>query len=160
MQVGKGGPRQSAVMVIMDGEGRFVSVRQRGGPFKGAWLLPGGGLEPGESAEEAVRREVREETGLEVISLRHIRRYEVRLSAGAGYHGHVDLFSGEVRGVPRSTDPGEPTEWMRPSPDLHPLLLRELRDAGLLAMDEREIEQRSAEAGVEMKPLARGDAPA
>ena len=30
------------------------------------WLLPGGGLEPGESEEACVRREMREETGLEV----------------------------------------------------------------------------------------------
>ena len=30
------------------------------------WLLPGGGLEPGESEEDCVRREMNEETGLEV----------------------------------------------------------------------------------------------
>ena len=30
------------------------------------WLVPGGGIEPGESEEDCVRRELREETGLEV----------------------------------------------------------------------------------------------
>jgi ADP-ribose pyrophosphatase YjhB (NUDIX family) len=35
-------------------------------PGRGLWSIPGGRIEPGESAEEAVVREVREETGLEV----------------------------------------------------------------------------------------------
>jgi 8-oxo-dGTP diphosphatase len=145
-------------MVIADGEGRFLTVRQRGGPFKDAWLLPGGGLEPGESAEDAVRREVHEETGLEVTSLRPVIRYEVRLTSGAGYWGLVDLFAGEVRGAPRLGHAEEPIDWVEPDPDLHPLLLRELRDAGLLTMDDAEIERRCAHAGIEMRPLGVSDA--
>jgi 8-oxo-dGTP pyrophosphatase MutT (NUDIX family) len=36
------------------------------------WVIPGGGMEPGESPEECVRREMQEETGLEVRVLRII----------------------------------------------------------------------------------------
>ncbi len=39
------------------------------------WELPGGNLEPGESAEEALRREVEEETGLDVEVGRHVGDY-------------------------------------------------------------------------------------
>lgn len=44
-----------------------VALVQRGGPpSEGKWSIPGGLVELGESLEEGLRREVREETGLEV----------------------------------------------------------------------------------------------
>ena len=39
------------------------------------WTLPGGGIEPGESPEDAVRREVLEEVGLQVTDLEHVFDY-------------------------------------------------------------------------------------
>ncbi len=51
--------------VIID-NGRVLLVQRGREPLKGHWTLPGGLLELGESLTEAVVREVREETGLEV----------------------------------------------------------------------------------------------
>ena len=47
-------------------EGRALLIRRGHEPRKGAWSIPGGKLELGETIVEAVRRELREETGLDV----------------------------------------------------------------------------------------------
>lgn len=60
-------PRPSCHAVIPDATGRRLVLIQRGGePYRGWWGLPGGAVELGETVEEALRREVREETGLEI----------------------------------------------------------------------------------------------
>ena len=57
-------PRAGASAVLFRGES--VLLTERGdGPSEGLWSLPGGSIEAGETAEDAARREVREETGLE-----------------------------------------------------------------------------------------------
>jgi 8-oxo-dGTP diphosphatase len=52
--------------VIKDEAGRMLMILRGHEPAKGLWSIPGGRVEPGESDEQAVIREVREETGLEV----------------------------------------------------------------------------------------------
>jgi ADP-ribose pyrophosphatase YjhB (NUDIX family) len=54
----------SAAACIRDTVGRILLVRRSDGD--NLWGFPGGGMEPGERLAEAVVREVREETGLEV----------------------------------------------------------------------------------------------
>ncbi|MCX5998271.1 MAG: NUDIX domain-containing protein [Chloroflexi bacterium] len=55
--------------VIDDGEGRILLVKhvpERGGFWQGKWICPGGQLELGETIQEGIVREVREETNLEI----------------------------------------------------------------------------------------------
>ena len=52
--------------VIRDGAGRILLIKRGHEPGKGLWSVPGGRIEPGETDEQAIVREVREETGLEV----------------------------------------------------------------------------------------------
>jgi len=58
-------PVVSVGAVIVDGD-RVVLIKRGHEPLKGAWSLPGGVVEIGETLHDALRREVREETCLDV----------------------------------------------------------------------------------------------
>lgn len=55
---------KKTVGAIIEKEGKVLLTKRNVEPFRGCWCLPGGHLEPGETSEEAIVREVREETGL------------------------------------------------------------------------------------------------
>ena len=79
-----------------------VLLIQRGQePLKGVWTLPGGAVELGETLEQAVRREVLEETGLEVEPLRVIEvlnRISHDPDGRVAYHYVLVEFACEVLG--------------------------------------------------------------
>ena len=57
-------------------ENRSLLMVKRGGhPFIGKWALPGGFLEPDETAEQAVRRELAEETGVNADAIIQLRAF-------------------------------------------------------------------------------------
>ena len=65
-------PKPTACALCVDEHGRVLLARRANEPFKGSWDLPGGFLEEGEHPLDALRRELMEETGLEVEPLEFV----------------------------------------------------------------------------------------
>ena len=124
-------------------EGAMLLLPPSGG--EGAWLPPGGGLEPGECLVEAAAREVLEETGIRVhvtgpAFLQEWVTVPAR-EAGREYDLHVFVYAEPVGDVaPRPERPGIPSpEWVPlarvPALPLYPAELKHM--AMLLARGDR-----------------------
>ena len=85
--------------------GRTLLIRRGSAPLEGQWSIPGGMLELGESIVEGVRRELAEETGIEVRVLELIEVFERVIPGESGrirYHFVIldylcEMVSGEAR---------------------------------------------------------------
>jgi 8-oxo-dGTP pyrophosphatase MutT (NUDIX family) len=115
-------------VVLEDAQGRIL-LQARSEPA-GVWGLPGGHIELGESALQAARREILEETGLRVTALvpfghaSEPSRERVVLPNGDACHYHAMLFHcHEFEGQPHPADHNESErlDWFDPAGPLPPM---------------------------------------
>lgn len=96
-------------------EGKVLLIRRGSEPLKGKWSLPGGLIELGETARQAVAREVEEETGLEVTSATGIETVDriVRDDEGAIEYHYVllDYLCQVSEGKARAGSDAEEIVW-------------------------------------------------
>lgn len=100
--------------VIEDEKGRILLVKhrpQRGGFWKGKWICPGGKLELGESIGEGIKREVKEETNLEIKLVTRLTPFERIVKSDNRVKLHViyiDYIARKVKGrLKPESDVGE-----------------------------------------------------
>jgi 8-oxo-dGTP diphosphatase len=118
-KLGRSWPRAAASAVVFRGD--CVLLVERGKPpVSGVWSLPGGHIEPGETARAAALREVAEETGVtaELIGVADVHDVVIRDAAGhLVAHYVLSVFIGRWLG-------GEP------------VAASDCRDARFVALDE------------------------
>lgn len=91
--------------VVRDPDGRVLLVLRANEPSRGLWSVPGGRIEPGESARDAAAREVREETGLDV------EVGELLLTAGLGPYVVADYAAVVTGGTLVAGDDALDARW-------------------------------------------------
>jgi 8-oxo-dGTP diphosphatase len=63
------------VVVTREAQPRVLLIRRKKEPFAGAWAIPGGFVDPGETLAAAAERELREETGVENVALEQLAAF-------------------------------------------------------------------------------------
>lgn len=124
-----------AVGAVIIEDGRVLLIERGVEPSRGKWSVPGGSVEWGERLEDAVKREVREETGLEIEVGEVAGVFDVITSSddGVGFHYVIaDFFAKPVGGVLAPGDDADDARWVRFDElneyDLTPHLRERLRE--------------------------------
>jgi ADP-ribose pyrophosphatase YjhB (NUDIX family) len=100
--------------VIADADGRLLLIRRGHEPGKGLWSLPGGRIEDGETDEQALVREVAEETGLAVTPGRLIGSVRLPGAAPGTEYDVRDYAARVAGGVLAAGDDADDARWAAP----------------------------------------------
>jgi ADP-ribose pyrophosphatase YjhB (NUDIX family) len=106
-------PAPAACALCVDGEGRLLLTRRRWDPYAGMWDLPGGFLGEDEHPLDGLRRELVEETGLEVEPADWFGVFLVPYGDGPGTRTVLNLVwtARVVGGTPRAADDVSELRW-------------------------------------------------
>src|SRR4030065_293460 len=94
---------RTATAIIPFPTDKILLIKRATVPFKDYWALPGGRLDPGETVEQTVVREAKEETGLNVAVIRKVGEYhEQGVQGGVEYNYYpacflVKIVGGEIK---------------------------------------------------------------
>jgi ADP-ribose pyrophosphatase YjhB (NUDIX family) len=127
-----------AVSAILVQDGKILLVKRGAEPNKGLWSLPGGAIELGETAREALIRELKEETGLEVEPGSVAYVHDVIHKADSRVIHHyviISFFARLVTGKLKASSDAAAVQWIPLEQVKHldttPQLLELLRSAGV-----------------------------
>lgn len=109
-------PKPTACALVTDSQGRLLLARRRDEPFAGCWDLPGGFVEEDEHPLAALRRELLEETGLEVEPLEFIGVWMDRYGGGDDARATLNLYwvARIVGGEAQAADDVSELGWFAP----------------------------------------------
>ncbi len=102
------------VSLICRRDGRFLLVERGKEPWKGWLAFPGGGIEAGETPEEAAHRELKEETALSAGSLSHVITVDLALEGKAYAKSYfLSVYRAfDISGVEQAGDDAAAIHWL------------------------------------------------
>ena len=104
---------KKTVGAIIEKNRKILLTKRNVEPFKGLWCLPGGHIEPGENAEDAVKREVREETGLDFRPVFFMK--DIEEIPSLKWLAEVSFFTGTFIGdIKKDNAEVQETGWFKP----------------------------------------------
>ena len=128
--------RQGAVAVVVR-DGRFLVIRRSAAVVApGAYCFPGGGIQAGETEEQALVREFREELGAAIVPVRRVWRSTTRWQVELAWWLGELAVEGELEINPAEVDS---VHWLAPDEMLALAELLESNRAFLKALSEGEI---------------------
>jgi mutator protein MutT len=141
MHTGNRYPVPAVAAIILRGD-EILLVKRGHEPAMGKWSVPGGSVEFGETLEQAAKREVMEETGLEIEvgDVAGVTDLVVRKEGEITFHYVlIDYFATAIPGEPVAGSDAAECRWVRlgdlPSYDVTRTLLDRLREHGLISSD-------------------------
>lgn len=96
-----------------DGKWEVLLIQRKNEPYRGQWAFPGGFIDMEETLEEAVVRELEEETGLKGVMLEQLKAFSAidrdprHRTIGIAFYGFVDEKDSEANGG----DDAEKAQW-------------------------------------------------
>ncbi|SFV36736.1 NUDIX domain-containing protein [Hyphomicrobium facile] len=106
-------PALTADCVVVDQDRGVLMVRRKNPPFKDYLALPGGFVEIGEAVEDAARRELAEETGLDAMNLALVGVYSRPDRDPRGHVCSVAFLTNDARGEARAADDAAAVVWIK-----------------------------------------------
>jgi len=108
--------KATAGALVLDDKGRILLARRAVEPDLGHWDIPGGFLEEGEHPLDGLKRELREETGLEVEPLELLGIWMDRYGGDSTAEATLNLYwiARVVSGDPQSADDVDELHWFAP----------------------------------------------
>ena len=92
-----------AVGAIVIRNNKVLLVKRKQPPDEGLWAIPGGRVKLGETLQKAAEREVKEETGLDIVNLRQFHTYS-NPDRDPRHHTISVVFVAQARGEPKARD--------------------------------------------------------
>ncbi|MFZ5391164.1 MAG: NUDIX domain-containing protein [Patescibacteria group bacterium] len=106
-------PKATAGVVIVK-NGRVLLGKKASGPKKGQWNIPGGFLEAGEHPLQGAKREVKEETGLNIRIVKLLDIFKSRYYTG-DHCVNIFYLAEIISGTPKAGDDLGELKWFEPN---------------------------------------------